>query len=244
MIGEPTGGPKKAAYRVAHAIFGMRTLQLMWFDMLRLQARMRHLGRHDLEPSSTQLHLGSGSRRVAGWLNVDVFGSDYDIDFTKRLPWRTGSFSAIVSQHVIEHFELFGELLPLLTELRRVLQPDGEIWLSCPDMEKICRLYLDGRTRELVEDRLSRDKYSTQGAPPQQVVNDLFHQWGEHKNLFDFEIFEWALESANFTYVRKVDEAKLLERFPGFPARHDDNQTLYVAAQVPSAPDADVQGAT
>jgi predicted SAM-dependent methyltransferase len=242
VIGEPTGGAKRAAYRVAHTVFGMRTLQLMWFDMLRLQARMRRLGRHDLEPSFTQLHLGCGSRRVAGWLNVDVSGSDYDIDFTKHLPWQTGSFSAIVSEHVIEHFELFGELLPLLTELNRVLRPDGEIWLSCPDMEKICSLYLDGRTRELVEDRLSRDKYSTQGAPPQQIVNDLFHQWGEHKNLFDFEILRWALERADFTYVRKVDEAKLLERFPGFPARHDDNQTLYVSAQASPAPHPHAQG--
>jgi SAM-dependent methyltransferase len=134
MIGEPTRGVKKAAYRAAHVMFSTRTLQLMWFDVLRLQARIRRLRRNDLEPSCNKLHLGCGSRRVAGWLNVDVIGSDYDIDFITRLPWRSDSFSAIVSQHVIEHLELFGELVPLLSELRRVLQPGGQIWLSCPDM--------------------------------------------------------------------------------------------------------------
>ena len=63
--------------------------------------------------------------------------------------------SVIVSQHVIEHLELIDELLPLFSELKRVLRLGGQIWLSCPDMEKICRLYVDGRTRELVEDRTS-----------------------------------------------------------------------------------------
>jgi predicted SAM-dependent methyltransferase len=234
MVGEPSGRSKKAIYRFAQNFFGRRTLMLMWFDVLRLQARVRHMGRRDLKPSCTQLHLGSGSRRVAGWLNVDVSGSDYDIDFMKRLPWRTGSFSTVVSQHVIEHFELFGELLPLLNELRRLLRPGGELWLSCPDMEKICRLYVDGRACELVEDRLSRQEmYSTHGVPPQQIVNDLFHQLGEHKNLFDFEMLKWALETVKFNDICRVDEVQFLQRFPSFPPRHDDTVTLYVAARVP-----------
>jgi predicted SAM-dependent methyltransferase len=234
MIGEPKSRSKRAIYEVAQIVLGKRTLLLIWYDALKLRARVRHLMRHDLKPPCTQLHLGSGGRHVVGWLNVDLVGSDHDIDFTKRLPWRSGSFSAIVSQHVIEHFDLFDELLPLLGELRRALRPGGEIWLSCPDMERICRLYIDGRARELVEDRTSRqEEYSTLGAPPQQIVNDLFHQWGEHKNLFDFEMLKWALESNNFTDIRKVDEARLLERFPGFPSRHDDKITLYVAAEVP-----------
>jgi predicted SAM-dependent methyltransferase len=234
VLGEPAEGPRKAVYRAAHTVFGRRTLQLMWFDVLRLKARLRHVGQHDLTPPHAQLHLGSGSRRVAGWLNVDVAGSDYDIDFTKRLPWKTGSFSAVVSQHVIEHFELFGELLPLLSELRRVLLPGGEIWLSCPDMEKICRFYVDGRAGELVARRVNRSGYSTRGAPAQQVINDYFHQLGEHKNLFDFEMVRWALESAGFTDVRGTDEGQLLERFPGFPSRQDELHTLYVTARVPS----------
>ena len=225
-------GAKKVARKAAHVLFGARTIKLMRFDVLRLKARFLRMGRHDLKPSSCQLHLGSGRRPIPGWLNVDVIGSDYDIDFITRLPWKSGSFSVIVSQHVIEHLELFDELLPLLSELKRVLRPGGQIWLSCPDMEKICRLYVDGRTRELAEDRTSLMKrYSLRGAPSQHVVNDIFHQSGEHKNLFDFEILKWALEGNDFTDIRKVDEAELLQRFPGFPARNDDFHTLYVTAQ-------------
>jgi predicted SAM-dependent methyltransferase len=230
-LGIPDHGLRKAAYRAGRTLLATRTMQLLWFDMLKLRARARRPGRREMVPSSDKLHLGCGSRHVPGWLNADVAGSDCDTDFTRRLPWKAGSFSAVVSQHVVEHLELFGELLPVLSELRRVVRPGGEIWLSCPDMEKICRLYSSGHADELVAHRMSRDgRYSTQGAPSQQIVNDLFHQWGTHKNLFDFGLLKWALESAGFSGVRRVSEADLLERFPGFPARRDDLVTLYVAA--------------
>lgn len=231
ITGEPTSGARKVVYGVAHLVFGRRTIQLMWFDMLRLRARLRRLGRHNIDPPVRKLHLGSGPRHVSGWLNVDVARSDFDIDFTRRLPWRVDSFDVIVSQHVIEHLELFSELLPLLTEVERVLRPGGEVWLTCPDMEKVCRCYAEGRAGDLLLDRVSRDGYNTGGAPTQQIVNDLFHQWGEHKNLFDFDILKWALERSGFSHICKVEESALLARFPGFPARNDDAQTLYVMAQ-------------
>src|ERR1700745_355023 len=123
-------GAKNVARKAAHFLLGARTIKLMRFDALRLKARLRRMGRHDLKPSSCQLHLGSGGIHVPGWLNVDVIGSDYDIDFITRLPWKSRSFSVIVSQHVIEHLELIDELLPLFSELKRVLRPGGQIWLS------------------------------------------------------------------------------------------------------------------
>jgi hypothetical protein len=80
-------------------------------------------------------------------------------------------------------------------------------------------------------DRQRRDTwFSTNGAPAQQIVNDIFYQWGEHKNLFDFGLLEWALKKAGFGAVRRVAEADLLERFPDFPSRSDDLMTLYVVA--------------
>jgi predicted SAM-dependent methyltransferase len=234
VIEVPERGLKKATYRCARAGLASRTIRLLRFDGLKLRTRIRHLGRREAFPSCDRLHLGSGSRRIRGWLNADVAGSDCDIDFTRPLPWKDGSFSAVVSQHVIEHLDLFEELPLLLAELRRVLRADGDVWLSCPNMEKICRLYVEGRSAELVKDRQTREPgYSTYGAPPQQIVNDAFHQWGEHKNLFDFGMAEWALQQAGFVGVRQVCEADLLNRFPGFPARGDDLHTLYVTAQIP-----------
>lgn len=221
---------------LAKRVFSTRTRKLMEFDIRRLQARLKRYKHKAVMPLSTKLHLGSGKRRVAGWLNVDVLGSDFDIDFASgRLPWPSRVFDCVVSQHVIEHLDLNEEVVPLFGELRRVLKPGGEIWLSCPDIDKICRSYLERRMADLLEDRKPRwPSYSLEGMPPSQMINDLFHQRGEHKNLYDFELLAWALTTAGFVDVRQVVEADLLERFPEFPARQDDRQSLYVRAVTPA----------
>jgi predicted SAM-dependent methyltransferase len=209
-----------------------RTARLVSFDVVRLRARLWPSWR--LTPICDRLHLGSGTRKVKGWLNVDVSSSDYDVDIgCGSLPWRDGFFTAVVSQHVIEHLELEDELLPLLRELRRVMTDDAEIWLSCPDMEKVCRGYVSDRAASLNEDRRRRmpSQALPVGMPTQHFVNRLFHQSGAHKNLFDFALLEWTLRQAGFINCERANEAALLARFPGFPARNDDFQSLYVSAR-------------
>lgn len=231
MIGEPRRQPLKAIYTIAHVVFATRTLGLMWFDLIRLRARLKNVYARSRRVPQTRLHVGCGANWVDGWLNVDVARSEWDIDLAAgRLPWRDDSFSEVVSQHVIEHLELFGELLPLLEELRRVLVPAGEMWLSCPDMEKLVRAYAASRMEEL---RPELEIYSMQGAPVVQLLNDQFHQWGQHKNLFDFELLTWALKRGGFKEVNRVTQAEFRRRFPEFPARNDNLHALYVRACAP-----------
>jgi predicted SAM-dependent methyltransferase len=165
-------------------------------------------------------------------LNADVTDSECDVDLTSRLPWPDATFSAIVSQHVIEHVE-FEELIGLLAEVRRILRADGEVWLSCPDMEKICLGYVKDRAASLAADQ--RARYPTLapslGIPQQQAVNGFFHQGGEHKNLYDFELLAWVVDRAGFRACERVEENTLLARFPEFPRRADDAVTLYVVAR-------------
>jgi predicted SAM-dependent methyltransferase len=213
--------------------------QALRFDTLRLRTRMRRAFRSASTAPGERLHFGCGARRVPGWLNADLTGSDWDVDLTRPLPWADGQFSTVVSQHVVEHLELRRELLPLLREVRRVCRPGAELWVSTPDLEVVCRSYLDNRGQSLIDDRLRRHPgWAKQFAdvPPQQVVNHLFHQMGQHKNLFDFELLAWALDQAGFRPCERVREADLLARFPEFPRRNDDFQTLYVRARaVPPA---------
>jgi len=227
---------RKPLASLAHFVFSDSTLWAMRSDLHRLRTRLKTRKDRDVVPRRPRVHLGAGSRRVAGWLNVDVSGSDYDVDLASgRLPWRTNSVACVVSQHVIEHLELRTELLPLLSELGRVIRPGGEIWLSCPDIEKVCRSYLDHRMVDLLEDRQTRfPGYSLGEVPTSHMINDLFHQFGQHENLFDFELLEWALTSSGFDDVRRISEADLLARFPEFPERGDDLQSLYVRASLRS----------
>ena len=213
-------------------VFSPWTARLMRFDSMRLHARAAQQS-GKLTPSSNKLHFGCGARRVEDWLNVDVAGTDCDVDLAGgRLPWNDAVFDAIVGQHVVEHLELESELLPLVRELRRVSRAGSEIWLSCPDMEKICRSYLESKGADLIEDRLTRrhGDLGMDGIPSQHFINKQFCQGGEHKNLFDFELLDWALRDGGFSESKRASEDEFLAAHPDFPRRGDDFHSLYVRA--------------
>jgi predicted SAM-dependent methyltransferase len=204
-------------------------LRALVYDVKRFKTRIWQ--RKKLySPPSPFIQLGAGARTMSGWVNVDLTGADVNLDFTYgKLPWKNDSVESIVSQHVIEHLKLEDELIPLFREIYRVLRVGGQLWLSTPDMEKICRSYLDHHCLDLYEDRQRRmPEWSLGNIPSQHMMNDFFHQNGEHQNLFDFELLKWALMQAGFQNIQRTNEKNLLDQFPGFPARNDDVQSLYV----------------
>jgi predicted SAM-dependent methyltransferase len=218
------------------SIISLETRNAIRFDFLRLRVALRNCGRSRLVAAHPRLHLGCGRRRIPEWVNVDIKDSDFDLDLSRPLPWANQQFDAILSQHVIEHLELKRELLPLLREICRIARPGAELWVSTPDLAVVCRSYLEDRGRSLIVDRLGRHPgWSVQfsDVPSQQVINYLFHQMGQHKNLFDFELLSWALQRSGFIDCERVGEADLLARFPEFPRRGDDFQSVYVRARVP-----------
>ncbi|WP_184174191.1 class I SAM-dependent methyltransferase [Rhabdobacter roseus] len=201
------------------------------FELLRIRARLyKYFKKSKIQ--SKKLHFGCGNNKINGWLNVDLTDSDLIVDLACGvLPFPNEIFSVAVSQHVIEHLYIENELLPLLKEINRTLEVNGELWLSCPDMEKICNEYLKNKGQDLLADRLKRyPDFSIGELPTQQIINDLFHQNGEHKNLFDFELLKWVLIKSNFRDVVKVNEKIFNDRFPEFPHRNDDFVSLYIKA--------------
>jgi len=176
------------------------------------------------------MHLGSGSIYIPAWVNVDVAGADVNVDLVSRpLPFPDNSFDVAVSQHLIEHLDMEGDAVYVMREVFRVLKPSGELWISTPDMAKICSHYLRDGAHDLFAYVQGRDPLSMpKDVPERFVVNTLFFQRGYHRNLFDFELLSWLLEQAGFTDVRRVTEADLLKRFPSFPPRNDEMEVLSV----------------
>lgn len=206
---------------------------------VRLKTRIRkHWGEKTLVPESDKIHLGCGNRKVEGWLNVDLrHVADYSLDLSVGyLPWQDNSFNVAVSQHLVEHLDMKSELIPLLGELHRTLKPGGEVWITTPDIEKIVRSYIDHRMEDLLEDKKRRITSFTLGdMPSSHLINFFFHQRGEHVNLFDFPLLKWTLERSGYESVTRVSEEDLLNRFPEFPPRNDEAQTLYVKARAADA---------
>lgn len=217
--------------KILHKKLSIRTLELVvavYYELKRFKTRLFQTKKQTI-PKLKNLHLGSGARKFESWLNVDLTNSDYNLDLTHKLPWVDNSFEFVVSQHFIEHLTAEDELIPLFAELQRVVLPKGEMWLTTPDLEKLCFSYLNYKCKDLVEDRKTRMKnWSLNGFPSQHFMNDLFNHSGAHRNLFDFELLEWMLLKAGFSKVERTNEKDLLAKFPEIPKRGDDKQALYV----------------
>ena len=188
----------------------------------------------DSTPRSRRLHFGAGSRIVNGWHNIDAFSGDQRVDLRKRLPFADGSFDIAVSQHVVEHLAIEDELELLLGDLARVLASGGTLFVSTPDMFRLCRDYVAQGAESWIGYYRGRHSGFTVGEyPASHMVNYVFHQSGEHKNLFDSGLLGYCLEKAGFVDVKKIDEGSFLAACPEFPKRSDDNTTLYMSARKP-----------
>jgi predicted SAM-dependent methyltransferase len=216
-------------------LFSSRTRNVMRLDLARSRARI--FGpRRFRPPAIPRMHLGSGSRKLPGWLNVDLAGADINIDMTARpFPFPDCAFEAVVSQHLIEHLDIEDEVFPVFREVCRVLKPGGELWLSTPDMEKLCRQYLRDGAEDFYRYVQDRDPLSMPaGVPARFVLNTAFFQRGMHKNLFDLELLTWTLEKCGFSHVTRVTEEDLLRRFPDFPPRNDEIEVLSIRCTKPA----------
>jgi SAM-dependent methyltransferase len=114
-----------------------------------------------------QLNLGSGDTRVADHISIDLHpGADIQHDLTTPLPYVDGTVDHIYSSHVIEHFTR-KEWEFVRHDWLRVLKPGGVMELRCPDMEKLCRHFLNGNDPELQLQRI----YGQQGSEGQLHKN-------------------------------------------------------------------------
>ncbi len=90
------------------------------------------------------LNLGCGTRHHPDWINIDLLPRGPGVlvhDLSRRLPFDEGSFEVVYHSHFLEHLPRSASL-PLMRECYRVLKPKGILRVVLPDLERICRLYL------------------------------------------------------------------------------------------------------
>lgn len=96
-----------------------------------------------------KLHIGSGTKRLPDWLNVDT-RKEVKPDFVRKAESLHGiqsnTVEAIYASHILEHFPL-AKVPQVLEEWRRVLVPGrGKLFLAVPDFRTIAWLYLQNGT--------------------------------------------------------------------------------------------------
>jgi SAM-dependent methyltransferase len=125
------------------------------------------------------LNLGCGScySDDPAWVNVDLHSTGPGVithDLYNRLPFRDGEFDAVYHSDVLEH--LNKRFVPIfIGECKRVLKPGGILRVATPDLEAICRAYLDILKYVLtVGDAEAQGRYDW-------IMTELLDQMTRHK---------------------------------------------------------------
>ncbi|MCX5786586.1 MAG: methyltransferase domain-containing protein [Elusimicrobia bacterium] len=187
-----------------------------------------------------KLHLGCGSKVVPGWLNADKFKSNADIylNLNARLPFRDNAFTAVYSEHTLEHIPT-DHVPHLLAECRRVLKPGGILRLTVPDLGIYAAKYVAGERaffepiiRKYAENmKKNRKKYWLVRTPGGVFMSRVVQRFYHHRWMYDFETLSGCLAEIGFSKVLKQSCGKSLRPDVGaMDGEHRSFETLYVEA--------------
>lgn len=178
-----------------------------------LARRPRQLDRYfnGVPPEKRCLFIGSGAMMLDGWLCTDlvpVRRAVVYLDATRRWPMPSASFRYITCEHMIEHVP-YEAGLQVLSEAHRVLQRDGVLRISTPNLD-VFRLLPDSDDPD-VQDyiRWSNRTFGSAAqrvdeASPVHVMNRIMHAFG-HIYLYDEETLRRVLTRAGFREVVRCE---------------------------------------
>jgi predicted SAM-dependent methyltransferase len=135
-----------------------------------------------------KLHLGCGRKKLEGWINCDLYGSDMDMDI-RSLPFDDNSADEIMAIHVLEHFYKH-DILNVLIEWHRVLKVGGKLVAELPCLDRVLSHFLNGSSDNLTLWALYGDPGTHKDGEP------ALHKWCWSKKAF-----KGLLEQAGFTEI-------------------------------------------
>jgi predicted SAM-dependent methyltransferase len=144
-----------------------------------------------------RLNWGCGGHTLPGWINSDQKdgpGIDLSCDIARGLPLETDSIDYAVSIHALPEVP-YDAIVPVLSELRRVIKPGGILRLCLPDLIKGIRAY----------ERGDRDYFLIPDEDAKSLGAKLITQlvwYGYSRTLFTSEFIEEMLLKAGFSRVQ------------------------------------------
>lgn len=151
---------------------------------------------NNLESTSLKrLHIG-GKEIKPGWKIFNIQpgeGVDYVGDIKDLSQFPDGMFDLIYGSHVLEHIPQF-QMVSTLSGLNRILVQNGKLLISVPDLEVLCKLFLNPDLDKAARFHIMRMMFGG------QVDANDFHYIG-----LTSEILMDYLGAANFKFCKRVD---------------------------------------
>jgi predicted SAM-dependent methyltransferase len=146
-----------------------------------------------------KLHIGGETPRE-GWKILNISqkpGVDFIGDISNLDIFDDESFSEIYASHVLEHVPQ-ARALDTLAGIYRTLKPTGKFYISVPDMDILCRVFIDPDASADQKLHVMRMIFGGQTDP-----ND-FHNFG-----WNFIFLESFLNHAGFNNIVRVESFEL-----------------------------------
>jgi SAM-dependent methyltransferase len=177
-------------------------------------------------PPLRRLNWGCGSHPEPGWINSDrksAPGIDISCDIRAGLPLADASIDYAVSIHALPEMP-YPDLVPALSELRRVLKPGGVLRLGLPNLERAIDAYRRG----------DRDYFLIPDEEMRTIGGKLITQlvwYGYSRTMFVPEFVEELLCRARFSEVHHLGIGETVSSFPDIVALDDrPRESFFVEA--------------
>lgn len=146
-----------------------------------------------------KLHLGSGTIRLDGWLNIDLETpqANLHLDITRGLPFAAGAARLIYHEHVMEHLTV-EQGAAGLRDWFRLLEPGGVLRVATPDLQYVIGRY-GGNWKDQAWLQLPEYQFIQTRA---EMINVSLRWWG-HRYLYDGEELERRMRDAGFATIRR-----------------------------------------
>ena len=157
-------------------------------------------------PDMTRLHVG-GSEPKEGWkiLNIQPGKAvDYVGDIQDLSQFANESWDEIYGSHVLEHVPQ-ARVLPTLQGFHRILKASGRLMISVPDLDILCRLFIDPRMTTATRFQVMKFIFGA------QIDATDFHHIG-----FNFEFLVEFLTAAGFSRIERVASFGIFNDYSSF----------------------------
>lgn len=146
-------------------------------------------------PAPLRLHIG-GTERREGWTILDTLphpAADIIGNCKDLSQFKDGSVEEIYASHVYEHLSYMHELVPALQEAFRVLKRGGLLRVGVPDLEVLCRLFLEPKLT-----------FKEKNEAMRMIMGGQMDEFDYHKGGLWFELLDRILRDVGFANVQRV----------------------------------------